>query len=367
MNNSSNKDQHYALDSSGNIRHIKDANPSNDEFFCLFCHRQMIAKQGKIRQWHFAHKALSPNCSYESYLHSLAKLLILQKLRSEQPFGVEIKVPFTCKNKETCIWYEDSFDESCNWTGYKNYDLKKFYNTFEVEAFYDNFRADILLSNSIKKYTPVFIEIYVSHPCEHQKIDLGNKIIELKINSEDDIKPIINSPIITEDGNLIRLYNFKPKGDFTGPPQHPKQLVKFSVFESYKMYCGNTDCQTFSCHRNKAIFELTSDFHPDFLPEYSLYDYGIVELYDLDPNLKVCNLCRYYRPRDILFDDLFDIRINKRPIFCCLYKKLGTDKYRDPSDARTCTAFRKIDGKTMAEIRQEYKMLKTIIWKKPND
>ena len=179
MNNSSNKDQHYALDSSGNIRHIKDANPSNDEFFCLFCHRQMIAKQGKIRQWHFAHKALSPNCSYESYLHSLAKLLILQKLRSEQPFGVEIKVPFTCRNKETCIWYEDSFDESCNWTGYKNYDLKKFYNTFEVEAFYDNFRADILLSNSIKKYTPVFIEIYVSHPCEHQKIDSGNKIIEL--------------------------------------------------------------------------------------------------------------------------------------------------------------------------------------------
>lgn len=163
----------------------------------------MIAKQGKIRQWHFAHKALSPNCSYESYLHSLAKLLILQKLRSEQPFGVEIKVPFTCKNKETCIWYEDSFDESCNWTGYKNYDLKKFYNTFEVEAFYDNFRADILLSNSIKKYTPVFIEIYVSHPCEHQKIDSGNKIIELKINSEDDIKSIINSPIITEDGDLI--------------------------------------------------------------------------------------------------------------------------------------------------------------------
>lgn len=111
MNNSSNKDQHYALDSSGNIRHIKDANPSNDEFFCLFCHRQMIAKQGKIRQWHFAHKALSPNCSYESYLHSLAKLLILQKLRSEQPFGVEIKVPFTCRNKETCIWYEDSNSE----------------------------------------------------------------------------------------------------------------------------------------------------------------------------------------------------------------------------------------------------------------
>lgn len=133
------------------------------------------------------------------------------------------------------------------------------------------------------------------------------------------------------------------------------------------MYCGNTDCQTFSCHRNKAIFELTSDFHPDFLPEYSLYDYGIVELYNLDPNLKVCNLCRYYRPRDILFDDLFDIRIDKRPIFCCLYKKLGTDKYRDPSDARTCTAFRKIDGKTMAEIRQEYKMVKPIIWKKPND
>ena len=44
MNNSSNKDQHYALDSSGNIRHIKDANPSNDEFFCLFCHPLFLSR-----------------------------------------------------------------------------------------------------------------------------------------------------------------------------------------------------------------------------------------------------------------------------------------------------------------------------------
>ena len=148
----------------------------------------------------------------------------------------------------------------------------------KLKPFYDNFRADILLSNSIKSIHRSLSK-YMFHILANIKmIDSGNKIIELKINSEDDIKSIINSPIITEDGDLIRLYNFKPKGDFTGPPQHPKQLVKFSVFESYKMYCGNTDCQTFSCHRNKAIFELTSDFHPDFLPEYSLYDYGIVEL-----------------------------------------------------------------------------------------
>ena len=160
MNNSSNKDQHYALDSSGNIRHIKDANPSNDEFFCLFCHSSNDCKAGEN----------NGNGTLRTRLFLLTAAMKVTyihwpnfnptKLRSEQPFGVEIKVPFTCKNKETCIWYEDSFDESCNWTGYKNYDLKKFYNTFEVEAFYDNFRADILLSNSIKKvYTGLYRNI----------------------------------------------------------------------------------------------------------------------------------------------------------------------------------------------------------------
>ena len=38
-----------------------------------------------------------------------------------------------------------------------------------------------------------------------KKIDSGNKIIELKINSEDDIKSIINSPIITEDGKSYQI------------------------------------------------------------------------------------------------------------------------------------------------------------------
>ena len=53
----------------------------------------MIAKQGKIRQWHFAHKALSPNCSYESYLHSLAKVNNLSESKLKFRSLVKIKRP----------------------------------------------------------------------------------------------------------------------------------------------------------------------------------------------------------------------------------------------------------------------------------
>lgn len=364
MKNSSNKEQYYALDSSGNIVYIQAANPDKEAFFCLHCYQQMVAKQGKVRQWHFAHKVLSPNCSYESYLHSLAKFLILQKLRSEQSFRIEITAPFSCANKETCLWYEDSCKEPCKWTGYKNFDLKKFYNTFEVESAYDNFRADILLSNSIKKFAPVFIEIYVSHPCEQQKIDSGNKIIELKINSEDDIKSIVDSSIITEDGNRIRFYNFNPPEEASGPPPHLKPLLKFSVYESLKMYCSYTDCLNFTQHNRKAIFELTLDTSFNFSSKTSLYDYGALVLYEHDNTFQVCNLCRYHRTRDMLCDDLWDTELDWRPIFCCLYKKLGINKYRDPSDARTCSAYRRMDEKMKAEIKQGYEQVKIICWKR---
>ena len=67
--------QHFALNTDNCIVDIKDVYYSNERYFCPYCHSEMIAKRGNIRQWHFAHKA--DKCSYDKYLHSIAEIMIM--------------------------------------------------------------------------------------------------------------------------------------------------------------------------------------------------------------------------------------------------------------------------------------------------
>jgi len=46
--------QHFALDASNNIVDIKNVH-DDQQYFCPHCHKEMITKRGKIRQWHFAY------------------------------------------------------------------------------------------------------------------------------------------------------------------------------------------------------------------------------------------------------------------------------------------------------------------------
>ena len=73
-----NSEQHYALDSQNRLVNIRDIEEGKELYFCPYCKGEMIPKRGKIRDWHFAHKCLTENCSYESYLHSLAKLRLCE-------------------------------------------------------------------------------------------------------------------------------------------------------------------------------------------------------------------------------------------------------------------------------------------------
>lgn len=47
----------------------------NEKYFCPICGELMNPHMGKVRRWHFVHKNAG-NCSYESYLHKLAKIKI---------------------------------------------------------------------------------------------------------------------------------------------------------------------------------------------------------------------------------------------------------------------------------------------------
>ena len=64
----------YAYNSSSELVNVSTAQ-RNEKYFCPICGELMTPHMGEIRRWHFVHKN-AENCSYESYLHKLAKIKI---------------------------------------------------------------------------------------------------------------------------------------------------------------------------------------------------------------------------------------------------------------------------------------------------
>ncbi|MBO5861191.1 MAG: hypothetical protein J6Q45_05965, partial [Alistipes sp.] len=62
------KDQLYAYNSAKELVRIDDAK-RQEKYYCVYCDGEMIPKQGKKNKWHYAHKNVTPHCSYDHYLH----------------------------------------------------------------------------------------------------------------------------------------------------------------------------------------------------------------------------------------------------------------------------------------------------------
>lgn len=66
----------YAFDSESRLIQIDDAKKGK-EYRCPNCKEIMIVRKGKKRKKHYAHKN-TENCSYETYLHKIAKRRICE-------------------------------------------------------------------------------------------------------------------------------------------------------------------------------------------------------------------------------------------------------------------------------------------------
>ena len=353
MPHPTNTDQHYALNSDGIITHICHAEHKG-HFKCPYCNGEMIAKQGKIRKWHFAHKVLSENCTYETYLHALAKIKIRNWFYQSDKILINLDTLHQCSEIHNCQWANPDLLYDCEKHAFQTFDLKNYFNSCTIEQTYKNFRADLFLYNNQIKRDPIFIEICVKHPCEQEKINSGLRIIELIIESEDDIEQIINSPI--EENDHIRLYNFKTQIEFTDSLNKP--LSKFILYKSAKGFCSNTDCKTYTSHNPASIFEITTDCQNGFF-EYSTYELGLAWAQKYKYPVRSCFLCKYHRRNLDAFDNDF-------PIFCCLYKKLGTNKYCKSTQAWNCEAFR-VDKQICNDIINYFHGTAISIWEnEPN-
>ena len=97
-------------------------------------------------------------------------------------------------SQDTCLFAKP---EECHEWKLDTFDLKQFYDTCIEEQSVDDYIADLLLTSSEKpNREPVLIDIQVSHKSTDQKLQSGQRIIEIRIKTEEDIKSLLSFPIV---------------------------------------------------------------------------------------------------------------------------------------------------------------------------
>lgn len=349
--NHTHKYQHFALDENNDIVDIKNTiGIDGQRYFCPNCHREMITKRGNVRQWHFAHKM--DKCSYDKYLHSLAEAMIMKWFNEKEPIMLSMDNYEKCDKYDRCIFYNGY----CKRTKRVQYDLKKYYLQCFQEYRCRGFVADLYCENNIDPDSPIFIEIFVTHECSQEKKNSGIRIIELFIQSEEDILNIVNSAKL-EESETVRLYNFKRK-EYLIEEFDEQILQKYILYpETLKSYVNKEcTCRDYDKHR-KGIYEISMPYDERmhyFITSGGLYVVGKAKAY-LDGYLKKdCQLCKWQA------EDSSDSE------FCKLYKKCGNPKYCKDNNASRCSMFREnkdVINHAISDFNEHLKNNKVDIWK----
>ena len=337
-----------AFDENGKVVDI-DTLQENDRhshlYTCIACGSVMIPRLGKERAKHFAHKGDAAHCSSETYLHILAKYKLKEKFDNNNEFLIQYYRKVRCIDKDFCPFHKE---EQCCKKILKTVDLKKHYDTCEMEKPVGGFVADLLLTCSDDpSRPPVLIEINVTHECTEEKKESGNKIIEVRISSEEDIKLLLGESITEMDDNNyqyvkqnsisggIAFYGFK-RDLSEKEALSERRISKFYLFRSGKAYVTNLyDSRTCRESKNKdngsAIFEISIE--GSLLDCSSAYDYGYLLARQNGIPVKTCQFCKYHK-------DGFMIGMDLDPIFCCMHKKYGTPQNPEPNYAKKCQYYR---------------------------
>lgn len=201
----------YAVGNNGLIVDIFSLTPDSREkfspYFCASCKSKMGTRMGEKNVWHFYHVSDKVNCSHETYLHSTAKELFAEKFRD----CVSKKEPFilVLPTEIRCIKYKDMInsDSLCSYTKETECDLTQTYSTVAIEKRHNGFIPDILLTSADGKEF-LYVEMAVTHRSDDKKIKNGEKIVELRLKSEEDLLGIKSKRIDTFLPN-IEAYNFQ--------------------------------------------------------------------------------------------------------------------------------------------------------------
>ncbi len=232
----------YALDSpssGGKLVNIDEVENGNAcQCFCPACHEPLIAKNnGDIREHHFAHKS-GTECehAYESMLHLYAKETIQQEFLSAKKFDIAFNPEACCPQKKDCACYlEKGF---CHKAAKQNFNIKGYYDSCSQEVPYSDQtgRSDLKIYSSAYPYRePIYIEFYVTHTSCLKKLHSGNKIIEAKIESINDVHLIKKFGFIEQTRNSDENNKSYPLVSFYGF-NRPTYISKDSFTTRFVLY-----------------------------------------------------------------------------------------------------------------------------------
>lgn len=284
----------YALDEENHIIDISMINKEHrihSNYHCPSCGRELIAKLGEKKQKHFAHKFDTEGfpCNNETYLHQLAKIKIKEKFDKSESFFIKLREKVICSSVENCEFATNK--HLCIKERDKLVNLKKYYNLCSIEKSIKDFRADLLLENTITGIKPILIEIFVTHPCTQDKINSKLPIIEIPIQSEEDIQIIENKTELCG-----QTYNFPIKNIYE--PMEINYIIqkyvlfssgKYSYISTHQISCKNIETPQFE----HTLLDIS--VYDGKLEKTEFFYYAI----SLGYNLKNCSICQHYNFKGI--------------------------------------------------------------------
>ena len=307
---------------------------------CPACKKPLQAKNaGRIREHHFAHQP-GTDCptALETALHLLAKEKIQKAFYEQEVFNIEFEYRSYCTNRESCQYcrYGDCVDAMR-----KVFNLKEFYDSCEQEVPYDEIRrrSDLKIWASTQpNLAPVYIEIHVTHQSEEEKLHSGNKIIEVKVEDENDIDEIIQKGFV-EGERITRyhresvvtaktaFYGFKSE-DYDNTSINQKIAISRYILHpsgKHQYYKDLSLCKELERSHKNALYEIC--FHT--IDAYCIHELAKWMCYRKF-GIKNCLLCKNYVNNYAGLGKL-----------CRMYHYLGIDKFEphDTATAKTCQLF----------------------------
>ena len=335
----------YALDSSNKLKHIDAVeNGMACGCVCPCCKERLMAKNGGTkRMHHFAH-ASGVDCegAYETMLHLLAKERIQDAFMTHDTFNIEYEYRSYCRKVKECTFfrYGDCYEASR-----KIFNLKKYYDSCGQELPYDTIkrRSDLkIFSKSNPNLKPVYIEFFVTHASEIEKLHSGEKIIEIKIESEEDIDNIVahgfieTTRIAQEHDPIIKFYGFKNE-DYKVELNSRIQFARYVLYQSGKSLCYSDSCLCGELRKTSKSTLCEICFHTtDSFKIYEMVKYQGLKRF----GIKNCRYCKNY------------VR-SYSGMICKLYKYLGIlniDSF-DTARAKECPCFTINEAEMQAELK----------------
>jgi hypothetical protein len=320
----------YAKTEKGDTVDIKSLPQKDGSYYCIGCGKEMIPYLGEIKEYHFQHKA-NYSCSGETYLHNLAKTEFLKVLNNcretKEPFYIEFS------QNQTCHHYKKFFDISCMQEVSRKIDLLKYYTEPPVlEEREGEFIPDIKLFNKDKSKL-LFIEIKVSHKSTYEKIASKYHIIEVSINTENDLECIWNKHIVEKSGK-IKFYNFERVATINCKGDCKNSYYFLHLYNSGKVALEEKNLrQIKEAIKKENILNYQIAEINDF-ETFLIYINFIGECLKKGYLIKNCFLCKYVETnRFQRTPDRYNWEIYGKKglwIHCSIYSPISSDKKQKP-------------------------------------